>query len=171
MELRIADEAARIQRETLKTAEESLRIAKEKVGLEERAAKAGDGEKRKKIMGFSRKRAGLKAFGGLDELSGMNMLKEYGADVGERFKGKNGGQLRTGKGFRSPGETFRRFGITNPDLLGRYGLTKPPGIKPPGVASRAQQRKDAEAAAAKAVEPRWDLVEAIDQKLSGLGLV
>jgi tape measure domain-containing protein len=159
----------------------------------------------KKIQGFSRKEAGLKDFGGLDEFNGLQDLKKKGVRVGERFKqpygglprdpaavaaGASGGGTAGGSRGGRGGSLIQRFsrfgglaefnGLQDMKKKGigvgeRFKaiqpLSKPPGLVPAGVASKRQRQKEAEAAAAKAVEPRWDLVEAIDQKLAGLGLV
>ena len=75
------------------------------------------------IKGFSRNAAGLAAFGGLEELAGMDMLKEYGVGVGQRFSGSRGGMLRRGPDFGDPAMTFARFGINDKELNKNYNIS------------------------------------------------
>lgn len=148
-ELNIRQEAKRIAEATGLAEDRALEIARQKAALQEKetdtkpAVKDSrygeDGRRlsdgRKKIMGFSREKAGLPAFGGQ-------------------------GLLR---GFRGAVAPTARNGLQSP--------RNAPGVVPPGVASRSQQRKEAEEKAAKAFQPRWDLVEAIDKRLASLGLM
>lgn len=149
-EVSIREEAKRIAESTGLDPKKAMQIAQDKAALQDRAKRQGespekekdsrygaDGRRltdgRKKIMGFSRTKAGLPAFGGAGLLGGFR------------------GAVAGGAKIQVPGRA--------------------PGIVPPGVAKERQTRKQQEAAAAKMAEPRWDLVEAIDQKLAGLGLV
>lgn len=83
---RVAAEARRIAEETGLTEKEALKIAEQKTALEERVNASGgeaDGG-RKRIKGFSRRGAGLPAFGGLDEFKRLQEFEYVGGGQDRR---------------------------------------------------------------------------------------
>jgi tape measure domain-containing protein len=151
-ELGIRQEAKRIAESTGLAEEKALQLARKKAGLEEQANKSKsknsryDEDGRRLTDGRKKIQGFSRDRAGLRPFGG---LSEFYGMQRDRAAG-----VRVGQRFR-----------------GIQPLSKAPGLVPPGVASKRQARKEAEAAAARAIEPRWDLVEAIDQKLAGLGLV
>lgn len=151
-ELNIRQEAKRIAEATGMAEERALQIARQKADLEEKANGAKGGDSRYGADGRRLSDGRMKITGFSRDRDGLRPF----AGLDEFY-----GMQRARMAGVGPGERFKSL--------------KPPGsapgITPPGMASRAQQRKEAEAAAAKAVQPRWDLVEMIDKRLASLGLL
>lgn len=66
-ELRIRQEARQVAEQLNVPYKEAVRLVRERVELEERAERRGSESGRRRIQGFSRERAGLPAFSGLDQ--------------------------------------------------------------------------------------------------------
>jgi hypothetical protein len=146
-ELSIRQEAARIAQATGLSEERALEIARQKAALEAKAAKSSESP----------------------------ADSRYGPD-GRRLsdgRKKITGFSRAAAGLRpfgdSPFDWQRQR--TQPPVSRITQPTRPPGVTPAGVAQRQQHRRDAEDAAARAIQPRWDLVESIDRRLGSLGLI